>query len=84
MASTSGITVSQPVVPTVEASVSNVEENAESAEVEAIKESEEESEEESDPDDDQNALKAGRFGRSSKKGLNTLGIPNYKVQFRQI
>ncbi|CAB3980560.1 zinc finger ubi-d4 isoform X3 [Paramuricea clavata] len=79
MASTSGIAVSQPVVPTVEASVSNVEENTESAEVEAIKESEEESEEESDPDDDQNALKAGRFGRPSKKGLNTLGIPNYKV-----
>ena len=67
---------------TVEASISNVEENADSGEIEAIEESEAESEEESDPDDDLNLQRAGRSGRLSKKGLNMSGIPNYKVQYR--
>jgi hypothetical protein len=77
--SSSDIAVYQPVVPSLEATISNVEENADPAEIEAIEESEEESEEESDPDDEQNLRRGGRSGRSFKKSLNTSGFPNYKV-----
>lgn len=78
--STSELPLSQPDVP--EESVGNVEETAESTELEAFEESEEESEEDSDHDDEQNSHKV-RPARSSKKSLNLLGIPNFKVQFRQ-
>ncbi|XP_028398765.1 zinc finger protein ubi-d4 A-like isoform X2 [Dendronephthya gigantea] len=70
-------TLSQPAMPGVEVN-SNFDEMAETADVEPIEESEEESEEESDPDDDGGSRRAGRFGRSSKKGLSA-GMLNYKM-----
>lgn len=73
------ITISQPAMPGVEVN-SNFDEMAETADLEPIEESEEESEEESDPDDDGGSRRAGRFNRSSKKGL-AAGMLNYKVKY---